>query len=403
MATKRKRPRLAFAHANVREGAGGVFAAMTGAVLIPLLFIKGTELNKGALPYFLVALVASAVIFVLSWIADRRERSRSAPHDASTLAIPRLVFVNQDKALAHTFTRTLMDSALVVGASGMAAPFPQLVGSAVAGDSGHRADASRQLPEPSMPVPVPNEYARVAIKNESAPGQPGATAENTAAHIEFLGENSTLLLEMDGRWAGTDQRAETGRLRLGAEESQLDIHANGFPHPLDVAMKVPGDTGFYAFNHENSEAPDLRLARHRMEVADCHVRVTVRASNAPPITEMFVLRNRDGLTVDPRPSATDELRAIRRDGEELRQALTGLHASERGPFEAPVKALQARVIRVLTEEAPECLSTVRDLPDFLESVWCEVPMKPGTPFVAEYLDLLLEAIDDAIHHLARLA
>jgi hypothetical protein len=78
MASKRTRARLAFAHTTVRKGVGGVFAAMTGAVLIPLLFVKGTELNKGAFPYFLIALVASAVIFVLSWIADRRELAVSA-------------------------------------------------------------------------------------------------------------------------------------------------------------------------------------------------------------------------------------------------------------------------------------------------------------------------------------
>jgi hypothetical protein len=64
------------AHPGVRTVSGGVFAAMTGAVVIPLIFVDGTQLSHGIFPYFISVLVASTVIFGLSWLVARREGTR---------------------------------------------------------------------------------------------------------------------------------------------------------------------------------------------------------------------------------------------------------------------------------------------------------------------------------------
>ena len=84
--------------------------------------------------------------------------------------------------------------------------------------------------------------------------------------IAFLDDAGELLIpEMIGRWAETPCSV----LKLVGsgsawKKSQLDIEANGLRHAMDIAMKPPGDGHFYAFNHENSQAPDLRLAAHRI-------------------------------------------------------------------------------------------------------------------------------------------
>ena len=61
----------ALAHPVVRKCCGGVFMLMASAA-IPVAFVDGTHLSRGALPYFLGALIASAAIFALSSAASRR-------------------------------------------------------------------------------------------------------------------------------------------------------------------------------------------------------------------------------------------------------------------------------------------------------------------------------------------
>jgi hypothetical protein len=92
------------------------------------------------------------------------------------------------------------------------------------------------------PPPAPNDFARVQIANEPPPGLRGECAEKVAARITFRTQDGDVLLAgMLGRWAETPQRIERGRLGLSLEETQLDIDANGVPHPVDVAMKAIED------------------------------------------------------------------------------------------------------------------------------------------------------------------
>lgn len=141
------------------------------------------------------------------------------------------------------------------------------------------------------PAPSKSGFVRVCVAND--PGQRiGECARHVAATIAFLDDSDRPLMPpMVGRWAETPQRAETGRFGLSLEEAQLDIEANGLPHSLDVAMKVPGQTEFYAYNHENSGTSDLRLGQHRLDVAECRVQITLRPANARSITGTFLLRN----------------------------------------------------------------------------------------------------------------
>lgn len=59
---------------------------MASAVAIPLLFIDGTRLSRGALPYLVGALLASAALFVASYVASRRSTKVAATATASTMA-----------------------------------------------------------------------------------------------------------------------------------------------------------------------------------------------------------------------------------------------------------------------------------------------------------------------------
>ena len=133
-------------------------------------------------------------------------------------------------------------------------------------------------------------FVRVFVAND--PGDRlGARARRVVAKIAFVDAEERELKLMNGRWAETEQRVESGRLNPSEDEAVIDIDANGRAHSLDIAMKVPGESEFYACNYENSGAPGLRLASHRLEESQCRVHVTVRAENALPITQTFVLSN----------------------------------------------------------------------------------------------------------------
>ena len=108
-------------------------------------------------------------------------------------------------------------------------------------------------------IPTPNDFARALVANDPPVGSHGMTAEKVTGKIEFYDENGVLAMTMRGRWAETVQRGQSGHLNISFDTVQLDIVANGLEHPLDVAMKRPGDAHFYAFNDDNSHAPDLCL------------------------------------------------------------------------------------------------------------------------------------------------
>jgi len=86
------------------------------------------------------------------------------------------------------------------------------------------------------------------------------------------------------------QRGETGRLGISLDEAQLDIDANGLAHSLDIAIKRHADQDFYAYNFENSSAPDLALPEHTiLPPGPIHVRVT--PANGSPLVGLFLLVN----------------------------------------------------------------------------------------------------------------
>jgi hypothetical protein len=142
------------------------------------------------------------------------------------------------------------------------------------------------------PNKMTNHFVRVQIANDPGGAQLGTRADRVVGRIAFLNEkDEPLIPEIVGRWAETLQHFETGRAGISLDEVQLDIDANALPHPLDIAMKRPGDAHFYAYNHENWTAPDARLEKHRVDVKECRVRVRLRPTNAGETVAFFQLEN----------------------------------------------------------------------------------------------------------------
>jgi hypothetical protein len=144
-------------------------------------------------------------------------------------------------------------------------------------------------------VNVQHEFVRVNVANDPPAGAVGAAAEKVVARITFTADDGSMPVhEMLGRWAETPQRMETGRVGISLEEVQLDIEPNGLPHPIDIAMRKPGETSCWAFNDENSTALDLQLPTHELIQPRYLVRVSVRGSNTETVAAEFVLTNEQG-------------------------------------------------------------------------------------------------------------
>jgi hypothetical protein len=245
---------------------------------------------------------------------DHFEAVRKTEHDQHRLAIERLdsIIAENDASYRQSFDQKFQENESLRGQLGVAertireyesgqrrAPTrPYLVFSGVDNSQASVVVGLRQPSGTSYvihQVEVPHDFVRVNVTNDPPPGVVGATAEKVVARITFTADDGSVPVhEMLGRWAETPQRMETGRVGISYEEVQLNIEPNGLPHPIDIAMRKPGETSCWAFNDDNSAALSLRLPRHELLQTRYRVRVSVRGSNTETISADFILNNDPG-------------------------------------------------------------------------------------------------------------
>jgi len=60
-----------YARPLVRGWSGGLFSLLASAVVFPLVFINGTHINHGTMPYFIGGLIATGIVFLGSALTAR--------------------------------------------------------------------------------------------------------------------------------------------------------------------------------------------------------------------------------------------------------------------------------------------------------------------------------------------
>jgi hypothetical protein len=103
-------------------------------------------------------------------------------------------------------------------------------------------------------------FVKVRFVNQPTESYPGSIAHAVMARIRFYDLNNRLLLDMQGRWADSDQPS----LR-DFRQSRNDLLRMDFgiydEHSLDIAFR--DDTGeFVAWNNDNYNYPDMRKPEH---------------------------------------------------------------------------------------------------------------------------------------------
>lgn len=246
-----------------------------GAVLMVLAALGVSAVAGVTLPHWWLALVVLGGLYGLLFAEgsytvwrEAMERVRTAEESIAAAAAaprPHLVFVD-----------------------------PEVQGAGVIATALHPAGGLSTSTVSSGPY----EFARINVVNDPPAGSPGATAERVTATITFRADDGRHPVQgMVGRWAETPQRGETGRWGISLEEAQLDVDPNGLWHPIDIAMKKPGDSSCFAFNYENSTVADLKIPKHELNESSYLVQVTLRGSNIEPIGADYVLTNNPGVPI----------------------------------------------------------------------------------------------------------
>jgi hypothetical protein len=127
--------------------------------------------------------------------------------------------------------------------------------------------------------------ARVAVLNNPPTPYTTSAARNVVAFIGITHDGN--LLEMDGRWADSDQPATRphGLSRTDLLETGFNIGAS---HELDLIMKYE-DGECFGLNNDNSNFPGQKNPAHKLRGSVFHVQVRLRG---PMIDESFAFEVR---------------------------------------------------------------------------------------------------------------
>lgn len=108
-------------------------------------------------------------------------------------------------------------------------------------------------------------FLKVRFVNDPSAPYPNSKANGIAARIRYFRDSDdTPLLEIDGRWADSDQPSlrDFRQSRTDLLRTAFDI---GDMHELDVAYKDPRTGNCYAWNNDNYNYGDMTKPEHRLD------------------------------------------------------------------------------------------------------------------------------------------
>jgi hypothetical protein len=103
----------------------------------------------------------------------------------------------------------------------------------------------------------------IRLVNEPENPFPNAEARNLIAKVRFFNEAGRLLLEIDGRWAESDQPSVRDFRQSRVDISQMSFGI-GAAHHIGIGFQDPTTHDFIAFNEENYAYPNFIKPEHRL-------------------------------------------------------------------------------------------------------------------------------------------
>jgi len=141
-------------------------------------------------------------------------------------------------------------------------------------------------------------FVKVRFVNRPTESCPGSIADAVMARVRFYDLNNRLLLDMQGRWADSDQPSLRDFRQSRNDLLRMDFGIND-EHSLDIAFRdATGE--FVAWNNDNYNYPDMRKPEHVLS-GDCFV-VEIKLS-AAWVNETFKFQfgaagnNRRGIVI----------------------------------------------------------------------------------------------------------
>ena len=146
------------------------------------------------------------------------------------------------------------------------------------------------------------DVAVVTVTNDPAKRDEAATARHVIVNLSFFKLNSAdPCLILSGRWSDNEQAGLRGQFAPIDDLRRRDLHPNGEPNLIDVALKYPDDEQCYAFNDETCRnTPDWRDPAFELAAQSYRVRVRLQGVGLDDVEHDFLLTNLGkgkGLTI----------------------------------------------------------------------------------------------------------
>jgi|HubBroStandDraft_1064217.scaffolds.fasta_scaffold102598_2 hypothetical protein len=109
-------------------------------------------------------------------------------------------------------------------------------------------------------------FIKVRLVNQPTGNYPGSIAHAVMARVKFYDLNGRLLLDMQGRWADSDQPSIRDFRESRNDLLRMDFGIDD-EHSLDIAFR-DADGSFVAWNNDNYNYPEMRKPEHVL-TGDC--------------------------------------------------------------------------------------------------------------------------------------
>jgi hypothetical protein len=150
---------------------------------------------------------------------------------------------------------------------------------------------------PPNAIPFIAPSLRVRFINDPEGSSRSAVARDVCAKVRYsLGEQNVPSLDIDGRWADSDQPSIRDVRQSRNDLLRIDFNL-GDEHILDIGFKDPQTGAFFAWNNDVYDYAGFKKPEYRL-IGDS-IRVEIRL-RAPDVDEKFVFRfviEGDGLRI----------------------------------------------------------------------------------------------------------
>lgn len=146
-------------------------------------------------------------------------------------------------------------------------------------------------------------FISVRFINDPSIPNPAAIGKQVCAKLRyFLPDKNITLLEIDGRWAESDQPSSRDyrASRFDLLRTEFNI---GDEHEVDICFRDTQSGDIYAWNNDNYNYQGFRKPEHKLDGNPIHVEIRLRGPNVDQRFTFSFANSTNGLAIVTQPRA----------------------------------------------------------------------------------------------------